>query len=179
MNSELPLHEGEHGYEAPDCPLHWQDERGYEHAIEDEAVHPDKGHVAYVECRQKWIERDGRPWLDIEYRLKVRRDGRLALDWEIDTYNPAFGCEVGHLGWHGDWVVMIYTEKHDTFACSWLAGGEVRLRKIAYRWRVVDEVIEFCQWGSAQVERLALPDLQPLPALTGAEAWETGLQREG
>jgi len=157
------------------CPPRWQDEQGYEHEITAGAVSVGKGHVAWVECRQKKMVRDGTSWLDIEYRLKGRVEGRPAIDWVVETYNPYFGCRVGYMAWHGERVVMVYREKHDTYACSVVAGGDVRLMQVAHRWRVVGGTIEFCRWRSDRVERLSLSGLEPLAPLEGVEARMTGL----
>jgi hypothetical protein len=157
-------------------PNYWHDEKGYEHEITAAAFHPAAGHFAWVERRQKQIaDEQGRAWLDIEYRLKVEMDGQLAIDWVIETYNPFFGCDVGYLVWHGNRVVMIYREKHDSYACSLAVDDKPRLVQIADQWRVIDGVIEFCQWRARVVERLSVPDLQPISPLIDAEAEATGL----
>jgi hypothetical protein len=160
---------------ALDLPASWQDDQGYHHEITAAAVHPSEEHLAWVECRQKWLVRNGQNWLDIDYRLKVRISGRLAIDWEIDPYKPFFGFKVGYLAWHGNHVVMVYREKHDTYACSLKEEERPRLVRVATRWVVAGRVIAFCPWESDRVERLSLPSLEPIAPLTGAAALATGL----
>lgn len=162
--------------QAIDCAETFHDDQGYKHEITAGAVHPSWGHIAWVEYKEKEVEREGRPWFDCEYRLKARVDGHIAIDWIIDTYNPFFGCRIGYLAWHGDHVVAIYREKHDCYACSLAVGQPVKLVEIAHQWLVAKDVIAYRKWQSAVVERLAIPGLQPLPPLTGEEAEATGLR---
>jgi hypothetical protein len=182
MADHVWRHDGETNWKAQNfvgvacwalgIPPAWRDADGYDREVAAAAYDPTDGHVAWVECRQQWLRSDH---LDIEYRLKARVGGRLAIDWVVETYNPYSGCAVGYMAWHGERLVMVYREKHHTYACSATAEEEVRLVQAADNWRVVGLALEFSLWRSAQVERLSLPGLEPLPPLSEEEARETGL----
>src|SRR5262249_9714256 len=153
------------------------DARGYEREIIAGAVHPENGWIAWVEYRCK-VQRAG--YLDIEFRLKALVEGRGAIDWIVETYNPFFGCRVGYMAWHAGRVVVNYREKHDTYACSLSAtGGRGELVKIADEWAVVENQITYCSDEPDFVERLALPDLRRLARISSTEARETGLLPPG
>ena len=153
-------------------PDRFVDGDGYERGITAGAIHPERDRIAWVEyrCKQR---RDG--FLDIEFRLKAQVDGRPAIDWIVKTYNPYFGCRVGYMAWHGDRVVVIYREKHQTYACSLCPSGARELVPTADEWAVVGDQISFRSDEPGFVERLALPELRPLPRVSSTEARETGL----
>lgn len=183
MADHVWRHDGETNWEGQNfvgvacwalgVPPAWRDADGYDHEVTAAAYDPTDGHVAWVECRQKWTSES---YLDIEYRLKARVGGLLVLDWVVETYNPYFGCRVGYMAWHGERVVMVYREKHYTYVCSAAAGEEVRVVRAADIWHVAGLALEFSPWRSGQVERLSLPGLEPLPPLSGEEARGTGLR---
>ncbi len=52
--------------------------------------------------------------VDSGYYLKVCRKGKLILNWNIETYNPYFGCHSIKLDWNEDESMahIIYKEKH-------------------------------------------------------------------
>src|SRR5262245_29902955 len=77
----------------------WLADDGYEHAIVAGVV--DGARVAWVERRSQ--ERRG--WEDVDYFLRARAGDGATQEWTVDTYNPYFGCDVGHLRWHGDDLV--------------------------------------------------------------------------
>jgi hypothetical protein len=154
----------------PNQPANFVDQDGYEHRTAAEARHPEKGWRAWVEEKSKWVEKilpgESKPqrWLDNEFRLRAMIDNRLAIDWVVETYNPAFGCEVGYLAWHGEHVVAVYLEKHDTYVCALAAGAPVKLLCISHEWSVAGGVLSFLDYGSGRVKRLSLPSLEPLPS---------------
>lgn len=156
-------------------PPLWQDSAGYQMEIVAAAVEPSQHLVAWVLCRQKMVNRSGRAWLDIEYRLKAQEDGQEIIDWEVSTYNPFFGCRVGYIAWHGDRVIMIYREKHDTYISSLGRDNNLLFNVLADSWRVVGDIVQFRRWNSVVVEQRDLPWLAERPSLTGAEALATGL----
>src|SRR5258706_3539248 len=71
------------------------DEQGYECEIVGATVSEDGRRLAWVEGRSKQVSKDV---TDITYRLKARVDGEAAIEWEVATYNPYFGCDVGCMG---------------------------------------------------------------------------------
>jgi hypothetical protein len=151
------------------------DAQGYKCEITAGAAHPDNRRVAWVEYRRKTVEHEGRPWLDVQYRLKIRADEHVVADWEIATYNPAFGCAIGFMAWCQDHIVVVYDEKHNCYVCALTDSEPVRLKCIAHQWMVQGDVIAFRQFNGDQVQRLSLPLLEALPPLNGADAEATGL----
>jgi hypothetical protein len=155
-----------------DRPNRFIDEDGYEREITAGAVHPETDGIAWVEYRCK--ER-ANGHVDVEFRLKAQVEGRPAIDWNVKTYNPFFGCRVGYMAWHDDRVVVIYREKHHTYACSLCPSGARELVQIADEWAVVGDQISFRSDEPGFVECLALPELRPLPRISSSEARRTGL----
>lgn len=153
-------------------PVRFIDEKGYEHEITAAAIDPEHDRIAWVEYRCKQ-QRNG--YLDIEFRLKSQVDGRPQINWVVETYNPFFGCNAGYLAWHGERVVIIYREKHHTYACSLLPSGAKVLVQITDEWAVVDDQITFCSDEPDFVERLALPELRRVSRISSTEARATGL----
>jgi len=117
--------------------------------------------VAWVE--QRWRDAG---YEDIDgYELYV--DGAGSRMWEIDTYNPWFGCTIHFMRWYGDDLVVIYSEKHHTIVCVLDQGGAPRMRVVHGRWQVVGDLVLYASEARGLVERIHLPDLgvcAPLPA---------------
>ncbi len=117
--------------------------------------------VAWVE--QRWRDAG---YEDIDgYELYV--DGAGSRAWEIDTYNPWFGCTVHLMRWYGDDLVVIYSEKHHTIVCVLDRDGAPRMRVVNWRWQVVGDLVLYASEARGLVERIHLPDLAvgaPLPA---------------
>ena len=158
-------------------PVRIIDANGYEREITAAAVHPEEDWIAWVEYRCK---EQRAHYLDIEFRLKARVDGREAIDWIVETYNPFFGCRVGYMAWHGERVVVIYREKHDSYACSLsVTGGRRERVQIADEWAVVGDEISYCGEEPDFVERLSLPDLQRLARISSNDARAAGLLPPG
>lgn len=148
------------------------DETGYEREITAGCIHPTKGWPAWVESKCKELQ--GGMW-DVEYRLKALLDARVVIDWAVETYNPFFGCRVGHLAWHGDRVVVVYREKHRTYAVSFPPEGTKTLVEVADEWMILGEMLTHAGEQPDLVQRLTVPDLRPLSPITAGEAKANGL----
>lgn len=147
-------------------PERFVDNRGYEHEIVGAAISDDGSRQAWIEGRSKWLNKET---MDIEYRLKAIVDGRQALDWEVATYNPFFGCDVGMMAWRQDTVVVVYTEKHQTIVASVPLSGVPRLFTIEHEWVLKDNAIYTLSEAPGLVEGVTIPDLRrTLPLETGA-----------
>ncbi|HEX2203283.1 MAG TPA: hypothetical protein VHG91_08295 [Longimicrobium sp.] len=134
----------------------YEDESGFLWQVTAAAVDEDGGRAAWVE----WQENDRANVVIAHYWLKARdRDGRVAR-WEIETYNPYFGCRVGHLRWHGGAVVLVYADKHDTFVAAAARGEPVRWLQITPEWSVEGDVLAYRD-GEGE-HRLSLPSLEPM-----------------
>lgn len=151
------------------------DADGYTWAVTAAAVDEVGGRVAWVE----WKERESGRIVDVAYHLKARDRQGMALRWEIETYNPYFGCGVRHLEWHGDAVVIVYDEKHDTYAASAARGRPVKRVLIAEEWTIAGGTLAYDSARPGEVERLALPALERLPPLPAEEARRLGLLPPG
>jgi hypothetical protein len=161
-------------------PAEYVDQEGYEVEITAAAVDPHQDRLAWVHLRQKelgWSPFTGKTghFLDISFHLRALVNGQLTLNWEICTYNPYFGCMVGYINWIGDHVVMIYREKHDTYAATGHIDGSVKYMKIEDRWTVQGTIVAYLGWRATEVQRLSLPGLELLPPLSKDEAIQMGL----
>jgi hypothetical protein len=125
--------------------------------------------------RVAWVEQRWRSagYEDIDgYTLRTRE-----WAWEVDTYNPWFGCTVHCMRWYGDELAVVYSEKHLTIACVLDRGGAPRMRAVDYRWRLVGDTLVYASDARGLVERISLPELAPwapLPALVMASELSAG-----
>jgi hypothetical protein len=158
-------------------PARIEDEQGYEVAIVAGAVHPGEGWPAWVECRCRIPSGGG--YVDVEFRLKSLAGEAPGLDWVLDCYNPYFGCHVGFLAWHGDDVILIYREKHRTYACSLRPGRPATAVTVADEWLVGDGVLAYRDRENGGVRLLSLPGLSPAGTLDAEQARARGLLPPG
>lgn len=142
----------------------WLTEDDYIHAIVGGALEGER--VAWVEK----VEKDDGGWVDVDYFLRMRVGATQVREWTVDTYNPYFGCEVGHLRWWDDSVVIVYREKHRTIVCRLGPEGAPQLRAVGYAWTVLNEVLLCESRASGLVERIHLPALRPMTPLPAALA---------
>jgi len=122
--------------------------------------------------RTAWVEQR---WRDAGYEdidgYVLHMGGAAQAVWEIDTYNPWFGCTVHFMRWYGDELVVIYSEKHHTIVCALDRDGAPRMRVVNWRWQVVGDLVLSASESRGLVERIHLPDLAvcaPLPAEAAA-----------
>ncbi|PCC71214.1 hypothetical protein SAMN02745121_04822 [Nannocystis exedens] len=137
----------------------WLTKDDFIHAIVGGAVEGER--VAWVEK----VEKDDGGWVDVDYFLRMRVGETQIRERVVDTYNPYFGCEIGHLRWWDDAVVMVYREKHRTIACRLGLAGAPALRVVGDGWTVLDEVLICESRARGLVERLHLPALRPTAPL--------------
>jgi len=152
-------------------PVRFIDGRGYEDEVTAAAIDPERDRIAWVEYRCKET-RTG--YFHVKFRLKTQTDGRPGINWVIDTYNPVFGCAVGYLAWHGERVVIIYREKHHTYACSLSPSGAKASVQVTDEWAVANGQVTFCSDEPHFVERLALPELTRFARISSEEARAAG-----
>lgn len=157
--------------ELLNCPVRYVDDNGYTHEITAGAVSPEIRAVATVHCKSKTLENGH---VDIEFRLKAQVDGRAVTDWLVETYNPYFGCDIRYMAWHDRWVVMIYREKHHTYACSHSIEGKMQLVRLTDEWLVTDNQITCRSEEPDLVDRFGLPALDRLPPMSAHEARQAG-----
>jgi hypothetical protein len=75
-------------------------------------------------------------------------------------------CDVGFIGWVDDALLLIYREKHDTYACKVGLGETPIFRKIADDWVINDRILGYWGWEDTVVSRLSLPALLPLEQIS-------------
>jgi hypothetical protein len=150
------------------------DRRGYECEIIAAAIQPKLGHVAYVESRakKKW-------WssvVDIAIKIHLRDTDGTDRSIDIQSYNPFFGCDVRFFDWYDDVSLLIYREKHDTYACRFgITEWPPRFVEIEDRWLIRESVLAYIGYKQEMVRRLRIPDLVGLEPLDMSEAEGLGL----
>lgn len=159
-------------------PVAYVDADGYECEIIGAAV-GESGDVAYVESRAKDVGFHQHGFnqrnfdVAIRVHLATRSDRRESTD--IESYNPFFGCDVRFFEWAGPSAVLIYREKHWTFACRFGDQWPPRFVKIEDAWVVKEAVLGYIGCKQETVRRLSFPELEVLEPLSLAEAERAGL----
>jgi len=134
----------------------YTDEDGYQWQIIAHEIDAEHKRVAWVEWREK---ESGRITHD-NYFLKARDDAGSLLVWEIETYNPYFGCTARFLHWVEDAVVIIYEDKHDTYAASLKTNEDIRRVEISREWTVTENVLCYRSLTDEGMVSLRLPALE-------------------
>jgi hypothetical protein len=160
----------------------YKDEGGCEHELLGAAI-SESGCLAYVDSQTK----DGGPnphgcgGRHIDVSIRIHLLGREGADRSVDiaSYNPFFGCDVRYFEWIGETVVLIYREKHCTYACSF--GGDVwppKFLKIEDDWLIHETQLTYLGYKESSVRRLSFPALDPLDPLPNEEAAKLNLLPE-
>jgi hypothetical protein len=151
------------------------DRKGYECEIIAAAMNHELGHVAYVESRakKKW-------WssvVDISIKIHLCDTDGTNRSVDIKSYNPFFGCDVRFFQWYGDTCVLIYREKHDTYACRFgIDDWPPSFTEIEDRWLIKDSVLAYIGYKEEVVRRMTIPDLDRLGQIALSDAAEQGLR---
>lgn len=66
----------------------------------------------YLYVVEETNHESGTGWVDVHYYLKYYKDGLILIDWELESYNPYFGCDVKKLYKNDDGIHLEYREKH-------------------------------------------------------------------
>ncbi len=166
---------------------HFVDERGYEQEVTAASVDEAHRRMAWVECHSK--ESKTSYYVDVSFDLKVQVESDLVVDWEIETYNPYFGCQIELFYWMPEHLVVIYHEKHDTFLCSFaVASGEsegtlsrrpIARHEIADEWLVWEGEVIYRSETVDKVARRQLPQLDLLEEWSADHARSLGLLPPG
>lgn len=163
-------------------PVWFVDADGYECELIGAAIGSD-GQVAYVESRAKDVgfNRYGANQRHIDITIRVHLvdpagERRFA---DIESYNPFFGCDVRFFEWVGPTAVLIYREKHWTFACRLGDVWPAQFVKIEDNWVINGDTLAFIGYKEEAVCRVRFPELEPLQPLSVAEAKQVGLYPGG
>jgi hypothetical protein len=150
--------------------LCFTDDKGYECELIGAAISQSQ-RLAYVESRAK----DNAGRIDISIRIHlVEADGRNQ-SVDIESYNPFFGCDIRFFEWIGDTVVLIYREKHWTFACRFGDLWPPKFVKIEDDWILHNDQLAYLGYKEESVRRLSFPNLEELESLSKDAAASQGL----
>jgi hypothetical protein len=152
-------------------PVKYVDADGWEHEIIAATAFNSASEIAYVSCTSK--EQDNLVSVSFEFRVRDA-DGR-EVSSEIESYNPYFGCDVHFMEWREGWAVLVYREKHDTYAAACTSEGPARYVKIADYWIINGDVLGYWRYKDADVRRLRLPDLAERSSVSESEAKSLGV----
>lgn len=94
---------------------------------------------------------------------------------DIESYNPFFGCDVRLLEWIDGAAVLIYREKHSTYACQFGDVWPPKFAKIEDRWIKKDGILGCIGYGEERVRRLTFPGLNDIEPISMGEAERVGL----
>ncbi|HEY1787118.1 MAG TPA: hypothetical protein VGJ73_03140 [Verrucomicrobiae bacterium] len=153
------------------------DETGYECDLIAAAI---SGHsrLAYVESRSKDIgphpHGAGRK-IDISIRIHLVDADGANRSADIESYNPFFGCDVRFFEWVGDVAVLIYREKHWTFACRLGDIWPPKFIKIEDHWVIHEGQLAYVRYNEECARRLSFPELEELEPLSKEAAAGLGL----
>jgi hypothetical protein len=151
-------------------PASFVDANGYECEIIGAAVN-DVGDVSYVESREK----DVGGQVDISIKIHLVKKGRPNESADIESYNPFFGCALRFFEWIGAAAVLIYREKHCTFACRLGDVWPPRFVEIEHDWVIDGDILGYVGYKEAIVRRLSFPALDVLDPIPASEAVKVGL----
>lgn len=154
------------------------DADGYECELIGGAVSP-AGQIAFVESRAKDVGLNqygaNQRHIDISIRVHLVDSSGENRSADIESYNPFFGCDVRFFEWVGPTAVLIYREKHWTFACRLGDVWPPRFVQIDHQWAIVGDTLGFIGYKEKVVRRLRFPELEPIEPISVAEARRLGL----
>jgi uncharacterized protein (TIGR02996 family) len=149
-------------------PVSYVDGKGYKREIVAATMSSLTHALAYVECRSH----PRANYLDINFHLRIRDASGREAAWEIQSYNPFFGCDVGFLEWYMQDALVIYREKHKTYVCRFGLNSPATFRAIEDDWVLDGHHLGYRGCRQTIVRRLAIPELELLPSLSPDEAVE-------
>lgn len=116
------------------------DDDGYEWRVLAQNIDEKMRRLAWAE----WRFKQGRGEHEYHNYYLKRRDaaGKFSV-WEIETYNPYFGCSAEYLGWAGDNLIFVYEDKHDTFVARMDPDGSVERIEIKPAWKIEGEILNY------------------------------------
>ncbi|MBX7224221.1 MAG: hypothetical protein K1Y36_30180 [Blastocatellia bacterium] len=153
------------------------DSDGYECEIIAAATNS-TGKIAYVETRVKdtgfhphgAYQRN----FDVTIRIHQVTQPNLHSFAEIESYNPFFGCDVRYFEWLNETAILIYREKHWTFACRFGDVWPPKFVKIEDRWTICNDVLTYVGYKENKIRRLSFPLLEELKPISIQEAETLG-----
>jgi hypothetical protein len=114
-------------------------------------------------------------FVDVSIRIHLVAGPDRDDSVDIESYNPFFGCDVRLLEWIDRAAILIYREKHDTYACTFGDVWPPKFVQIEDRWIVKDGVLGCIGYMEKEVRRLSYPGLDDLEPISVEEAERVGL----
>jgi len=136
------------------------------------------GDIAYVESRTGDGGHSehgfGQRFIDVSIKIHLKRKSGETESVDIESYNPFFGCDVRLFEPDGTSFVLIYREKHWTFAYRFGDAWPPKFVKIEDRWIINNNVLAFVGYKEKHVRRVSFPRLDELPQISISEAKSNG-----
>ena len=136
------------------------------------------GDIAYVESRNGDGGHDelgfAQRYIDVSIKIHLQRKNGKTESVDIESYNPFFGCDVRFFEFVDPTFVLIYDEKHWTFACKFGDIWPPKFVKIEDRWIINNGVIAYIGYNQPNVRRVTFPNLDELPVIPIQEAESRG-----
>ena len=148
------------------------DSEGFEQEVIAATPVRSDGALAYVTTSAKDVGQGG---IDIDIRFHLRDAQGREVSASIESYNPYFGCDVRYLEWMGQSAVLIYREKHNTYVAACDGTASPQYFKIADAWILNGDVLGYWKYKATEVQRIKLPSLEPLEAISEAVAIASGV----
>jgi hypothetical protein len=159
-------------------PVFLVDADGYECEIVGAATSA-SGDIAFVQSRAKDVGSNrygaNQRHIDVSIRVHLVEPSGRHSSADIESYNPFFGCDVRFFEWIGRIAVLIYREKHWTFACRFGDIWPPRFVKIEDDWFINGSILGYVGYREEVVRRLSFPELDVLEPIPAAEATRSGL----
>lgn len=146
------------------------DNDGYDCDLLAAAFHPEDSQVTYVEQRSRTVQRG----VDVTIKIHHTATDGTTRAQDIESYNPFFGCNIRYLRWHGDSALLIYREKHHTYAASYGRLWPPIFRPIGDRWIINGNDLSHVD-ENERIHRLSIPELTDIGPLTENQAKQAGL----
>jgi|GEM_PF-3160424 len=145
------------------------------------AIHPKNNWIAWIDF---YDDIQSKGWIQDKYHLGIQVDGKQTLDWEVETYNPAFGAMTLYIYWHSDKLIYIYTEKHRYYGVM-TTTTEIKKRvELGVNGSFIHadgDIVRVSNWQKTYdgtIDQYQLPDWTPLDPLPEDKAREMGLLEE-
>jgi hypothetical protein len=155
------------------------DEAGYECEIFAAAISP-TNRMAYIESRAKDVGPNRLGWdgreIDVAIRIHLVETDGSDRSVDIESYNPFFGCNVEFFEWLDDTVILIYNEKHWTYAYRFGDIWPPKYMKIERDWAMHHGQLAYVGYKDELVRRLSIRELDELNPISKSEAAELGFQ---
>ncbi len=130
------------------------DKHGFEYEVIAAAKHSEDI-WGFLECKAK----DDKGMVDITFTVYLSKQNKVVHSWEIESYNPYFGCDVSYIKWRSDSLVVIYEEKHDTYLAVVSLDATDKFKVIEYKWCLSNDTVYYRGYKETVVKQVVIPSL--------------------